>query len=460
MFIRQDRYGNRVVQYFFVPARPMNIGDKVELLTNYFATYEKIRESKGYGAKNLKGMVRSSEECRAARYEYDFEERDLIEKVVFNSMEQERLSISEVTEILEDLHDHTWEPLEKAYRTTKELTCRQWVCMRRIQWLAAVLRRRIDSDEEFQCDEMAQLYPYSGTFQYCRDLLGKMEWRYFGRTLSVIQNIVDVHGKLVKTALQEEVTQEILYSLRDKIPKACNKSFWCPIAVELIEALCERACSIIYVIGNDKDNQAQQKFMREVFKAVVHAAERVKLAARDPSATSNLEFESGLAPYLGKAAGQHFYLVASIQESLKVGDIGSSAFYLDNSTLPKGLLASVCEKLAYIDSLVAADMGPPAFEIGIPLEVEEKFIMYEQSGFQAHEPAILKMGATPRSVKSKFAANARINEVWYVSWTILCDYLLHFQSIALPIQSQRYLVWQVLVPAVCICAHSSLNCSL
>jgi hypothetical protein len=113
-----------VVKYYFSTRKTMTAGDRVELLTNYGPKYEDIRRQQGYGLKNASGMALGCHESRAARYEYAFEERDIVTNVIHNEIEDKRLSPCEVANILRRLVECSAEPLHILQRR-EVLTCRQ-----------------------------------------------------------------------------------------------------------------------------------------------------------------------------------------------------------------------------------------------------------------------------------------------------------------------------------------------
>ena len=58
----------------------MKRGDKVELLVDYFDIYEEMRERKGYGLANLKGV--KSDEDLATSLERNFADRSAMELTI------------------------------------------------------------------------------------------------------------------------------------------------------------------------------------------------------------------------------------------------------------------------------------------------------------------------------------------------------------------------------------------
>ena len=71
---------DRTVHYFLCIEDPMKRGDKVELLVDYFDIYEEMRERKGYGLANLKGV--KSDEDLATSLERNFADRSAMELTI------------------------------------------------------------------------------------------------------------------------------------------------------------------------------------------------------------------------------------------------------------------------------------------------------------------------------------------------------------------------------------------
>lgn len=404
-----------VVFYFFFTKKSMMPGERVELLTNYGPRYENIRRHQGYGLKNLNGMALGSSECRAAEYEYAFHDRDIAREVIHNEIEDKRLATSEIVDILETLVERTAIPLHTA-QMRETLSQRQLRALRRMHWLVDEFLLRVEADEEDVRLGVTSLgplgYPYEGSYQYCRHLLEELKWKELPHLLQVARfcHVRDKEGNPISEVLEKELSEEILFGLRDKLPMVFDRSVWCSVAVNLIQSICESISKILLSVSDKHEREAKQRLKESILEHAVRARDSVIEATND---TTCLEFDSGLHRYLGyKATDEAYIFTASLRETFDSYLDCSSSFFLDNDTNPKGLIAAVVSRLKHLRPF--SNNGKPLEQcMAVPLAVDSKYLMCKCGEFEVRHAELLKLGALPRRCDGSPPGSLEVNKTWY-----------------------------------------------
>ena len=185
-----------VVHYYFESNKEMKPGQTVELLTEYFSVYETIRVRKGYGKRNLAGLVQSDDHCPTRR------RRNLDDRV--GAMEDiDNLELFELYELLEFIETRIREPLGKAldaFLSAPDVpeyapTVREWIAFRRIHWLKQFFKGawdRIRSNETI-CMSPTAPFLLNQIFQS----IESMEWTSFATFLKLPRSTKDTDGENV-----------------------------------------------------------------------------------------------------------------------------------------------------------------------------------------------------------------------------------------------------------------------
>jgi hypothetical protein len=405
-----------VVNYHFFTKKTMKPGERVELLTNYGPRYENIRRHQGYGLKNLNGLALGSSESRAAEYEYAFHDRNIAREVIHNEIENKRLATSEIVDVLENLVERTAKPLHMA-QMSQTLSRRQLTCLRRMHWLVDEFKSRIDADEEdvlLGVMRSRYPYPYADSYQFCRQLLEELKWKEFPDLLQVARfcHLRDKEGYPISDVLQKELSEEILYELRDKLPMVFDPSVWCTVAVDLIQSLCESVATILLSVSDSRQREAKQDLKASILDSAIRARDRIIDASGDSTC---LEFSSGLHRYLGyKGTNEAYILTASLRETFDSYLDCSSSFYIDNDTNPKGLISAIVKRLTHVRPS-AKNGKPPDQRMAVPLAVHGRFLMCKCAEFDVRYGELLKLGALPARCDGSQAESLEVNKTWYAS---------------------------------------------
>mmetsp|Transcript_35036 Transcript_35036/g.84789 ORF Transcript_35036/g.84789 Transcript_35036/m.84789 type:complete len:1580 (+) Transcript_35036:3-4742(+) len=229
----------------------------VELKVNYGPTYEKYRERKGYGLRNLKGSV-LSDQNRPSLLLRNFADRNgAIETIDCLGIRQ----FYETLEFLEtEIHSKIVERFSRrllsdrqiddlgtlpAGLASSDVTVEQLVALRRLHWLGVALRNHL------QClqDSGATTRTKSCLVEQCRATIHTLEnetpissaIQSWSDVISFVRNhdYADSHGKKIKDALENELKEEVLFTLQTDLVHPYDEGTWCPIACCLIERLCE-----------------------------------------------------------------------------------------------------------------------------------------------------------------------------------------------------------------------------
>jgi len=191
------------------------------------------------------------------------------------------------------------------------------------------------------------------------------------------------------------------------LPKRFDSSFWCGVSQTLVKNLCRLWNSVDYALPSER-KKLQEAMVNKFLDVAVQAQQEMMISLDKKENFDNVSFESGLHSHIGTR--DKFFLSGSLQDALNA--VGSSeSFYLENVWFPKGLHAAIVEKQAYLDSLVVGLLEPQVDQLRVPLEVEGKYVMVEQTG-------VGELGSFPRSIASAKRNGSKLNKTWYVVWQI------------------------------------------
>jgi len=423
VFINEQNEQN-AVKYSVKLDSGMKRGKTIELLTDYSEHYERIRERKGYGLRNiLEGQ--KGDYDRAAMLQQVFDDRDNIVnllsidayiggKVRLNP--EDPLHCSEIVQAIEFIKNDIWAPLSekldlflKTPQTNSPLSAQQWIAMRRIQLIRDAFLQCLNNFERGPMKAVKDLgYPYKKSVNYCRDMLSSMESKSFGRFIRVNEALVDGAGSSIQAALHRETVGEYCYHVKDKVILPFDRALWCPIASKLIEKLCGIVSSISSMNGTNLMDTKKKCLHISFLDAAVDSAQDIRKCARsnDPDELSNLAFGSGILVTSHKSN----YL-----RNLEVSKL-PKFFFFENTTFPKGASAALFEKLAYSDQLILG-FEPQVANLKILPKTEDLFVMIQYTGFHGNDK-LRKLGSAPRSLESMTKAYLKANVNWYLVWQV------------------------------------------
>ena len=239
VFIREKF--DRTVHYFFQAHRKLKGGDRIELLTSYQASYEDMRERKGYGLKNLHRGDKTDQDLSSS-LRRNFEVRIIVERTI------EKLGPRELFDTLKFVVD-IWAYLIKRVAPSmsrqrndvlrSELSSFQWKAVFRMLWLAKLFRKRAAAIEQDFSSTTGYETLTKDLVESSRILIAEIAVPKELDDLSYLLRggMFDPSGQCVKKTITEEFTEEILYGIRDKIRSPFSGSMWCRMGKSVLEKL-------------------------------------------------------------------------------------------------------------------------------------------------------------------------------------------------------------------------------
>ena len=276
---------------------------------------------------------------------------------------------------------------------------RQWVALLRLQWFGEVILRHLQGLElKAKVSAMQDGYPWQGMIQQCKKwCLGMRSISFLSAFSESGERIRDSDGNCISAALRAARIEDFWYRLRHSLEAPLDRSVWCPIALRLIEKLS----------GEVEANLASAKppmhiDPEKILRAASEAACQIKAEIKTfPSKSEGLEFESGVP------AGAH----ASAKQLPSL----CKSFFDGNSLNPKGLLASLLDIHAYVDTSVLLDDHHIGQWFSIPISTEARYVMTQYNGFKGGS----EMSSIPKSVEACQKTKARLSETWYLVWQVV-----------------------------------------
>jgi hypothetical protein len=404
----------RAVQYFIKLDFPMKNGDQIELLTNYGKVYERIREGKGYGYRNIHRGLASNED-RASALQRNFGDREDAENAII------LLNCPNLVSMIEFVKERIWLPVwtkaqafhaslnDSASREDVSPPSReQWIALRRIHWLRSVFLRRICDLEVEEQLAPEDGYPYQNSYNYCKDLLDSMEQNRFSVTVESAESFF-----AIGEAIRQEIVEEMHYTMREKLLMPFDRAVWCPLAVELLERLSNDVSVLLISTKGNPTPEEKMALRCKTIAAAETSANDFRKSTKGDGVSNFLGFRSGVAEG-SVISGSLRTLLGTVK--------CSNSFYVDNSTAPKGFLAGIVRMLAYYDSLMLAGVEPQQDDsFHLQLETSENFVMAQYNGFDGSDK-LRKLGSLPRAIDSANTTIA-VNETWYLVWQLI--YVVH-----------------------------------
>jgi hypothetical protein len=398
---------DRAVHYFLHITKPMKPGDSIECLVDYFKVYETVRERKGYGLANMKGV--KSDGDFATAMSRNFVERKDMEEMISNLgmgdiyillewLDSIRSQLVEITDSF--ILKNDW----RGVLPDSIPTAQQFVALIRFEWLAQRFRSRLETIAA----EVLVRYDYPPTneiFRQCTEWIDNMKWKSCGQfilKLNIFGELTDRRGKKVKEVFDREIIEEICFNVKDRLVRPLTESMWCPMARHLTEILSKTIYLLKHTYG---DGSAQMK--NKLFDLCMIKAKSLAALASDGE-LANLEFDPGVP---NDTSFNQNDLIAFC------GFKPKSPFFKDNTTTPKGLTAAVVELQAYYD---AVDLGlepcldPTQFEHRTEgnVVITGGIATERQDGFH-------KLIGVPRSVGAIIRHSFGVNETWYIIHQII-----------------------------------------
>jgi hypothetical protein len=394
VWIKED---NRTVRYFF--KAELQLGKAVELLTDYKSTYEKVREKRGYGLRNIREGVRSNS-SDSDRLQRGIADRYDVE-VAIDSTD----SIARLRYLLHFIETSIWLPiigridaLRQAYHggtTPALLSPAQWVATRRIYWIAEKVLHKVERMKGTVTD---------------RSVFGLYEWKIkeqlrankarFATSVQPALNLESVIlDKGVALALEYEQIEEICYGVRGQLHMVKDDSVYCEIANSLIDKLCRHTASLrsVELVGNEN---AVQKALAHFYDAAREAKGEI-IECIKKCEFARLQFTCGVLNQ-SSLKGNTECILAKVRTSYGV--------FLQNSTLPKGIVAALREKLHYEEMNMLA--GLPVHDTSIASAISNRLVMKRCEGLTEFGD-LNDLASVPADV-SRINLPSDINGDWYV----------------------------------------------
>ena len=398
---------DRAVHYFLHITKPMKPGDSIECLVDYFKVYESVRERKGYGLANRKGI--KSDEDFATAILRNFVERKDMEELVFN------LGMGEIFIILEWLDSIRSQLVEitDSFILKKDWngvlpdsipTAQQFVALVRFEWLAQPFRNRL---EIIEAEILARenYAPTNAIFRQCTEWIDNMKWKScvpFILKLNHFEDLTDRRGKKVKEVFDREIIEEICFNVKDRLVRPLADCMWCPMARRLTETISKTIYLLKHTYGEGSTEMKNKLFDLCMIQAKSSAA-----LAFDGE-LANLEFDPDVSK--GTSFSQNDLIAFC-------GFKPKSPFFKDNTTTPKGLTAAAVELQVYHDA-VELGLEPCLDPVQFEHRTEGNVVITgglateRQDGFH-------KLIGIPRSVGAAIRHSFGVNETWYIIHQII-----------------------------------------
>lgn len=400
--VSSSTVGGNVVQYYMHVRHAMKRGQEVELLSDYFATYELNRERKGYGKANLTGESKSDCDL-ASRLKRNFIEREGTKDMV------SALDPLELFYNLEFLSYHILPHLAEGAKNlftidvqVSLLTPRQLIARRRMHWMAPLYLQRVTALEGagFKKNDDASTKASKAVVAEmlikCKELIEDLAWNDLHcQSLPPI-----IPDKKLNETFEMESVDEVLYYVKDQLEDALDVNMWCPIARDLTKSLCKAAFEQLRF----GQRICSEKLAVAFLKCASHASGSIH-AAKKSKSYSQLSFLSGSEGGLW---------VSATQKNLVVLGAGAT---LSNSHVMKGATSALMDAQAYAD-LCELGCMTPMFDTSHTERTCDGPVVVTLSPL-----ARSRVEGVPRRVDFVSQECGEINEHWYLLWQNV--YLVH-----------------------------------
>jgi hypothetical protein len=398
---------DRAVHYFLHVIQPMKPGDSIECLVDYFKVYESVRERKGYGLANRKG-VKSDEDFATAMLR-NFVEREDMEETVCN------LGMGDIYILLEWLDSIRSQLVEitdsfilkedwRGILPDSIPTAQQFVALVRFEWLAQRFRDRLKTIEA-EVLKRGDYPPTDAIFRQCTEWIDNMRWKSCGKfilKLNHFDKLTDRREKNVKEVLDREIIEETCFEVKDRLVHPLAGSMWCPMARRLTETLSKTIHLLKHTDGEGSTQMKNKLFDLCMIQAKSAAALTLN------GELANLEFDPDIPNDTGFSQNDLITFC---------GFQPKSPFFKDNTTTPKGLTAAIVELQAYYD---AVELGlEPCLDPAQFKHRTEGNVVITDGLATARQDGFHKLIGVPRSVGTITRHSFGVNETWYIIHQII-----------------------------------------
>jgi hypothetical protein len=360
------------VVVYYLKAK-LQLGKTVELLTNYSWAYEGVREKRGYGLRNILEGVKPN--SHADRLQRGFADREHVNRRIDCTDSIQRLPIiNAMTEA------------NVAGALQEQISPKQRVATQRICWIAQQVWHKLQrmkgttADKSlfmrYEMEMKKQLDTFQASFV---DLV---------RPVLKLGN-VDL-GNATNQALEYEQVEEICFGVRDKLHMVKEDGVYCTIANSLIDTLCKHTASLMAMeIGMQ---EALGKFYEAAREAKGEILECVRMCD-----VASLQFTSGVVDGSLEGSTERF------QSNFASNVDASLAFFIQNSTIPKGIVAALSK---------ARSMPTELLDILIASASSKCFVM-KRCDEHPDFGGMNKLASVPSEATGINSPND-INEEWYI----------------------------------------------
>ena len=377
-------------------------GDTVELLVDYGNHYEQVRERKGYGRFNASEHV-GGDEDDAARLSRNFHEREEVENDIST------MNVYELFHLIEFLSNEILDPVnESIQRTCPEeghinkgaTRTGHIIARRRLHWIGEKLEGRfkqflvdseVDSNSEFMTSIRHSLE----------------QWRFV--SMSSIYHQMN-HDQ--RTALHNELTEEMFYQARSRLPSPLNETVWCTLAVDLMKNVSVLLAQYMHCYPGPLDMRKQflaEKLLGLAEESAVAARKGANATIRSDTDFNSLSFKSP------KRIIKKKYLVDGSNERM-------TSLYDDRDIIRFGTAAAMADIQAYYDAVDLCGIDS-YFTPGKNKRISECecsiVSMYDPVGVDEANKRSPQHHWMARSVNSFKRGATSVNEQWYIENQVL-----------------------------------------
>lgn len=387
----------------------------IELLANYFDTYEETRKLEGYGLDNLYHGLPCGEDL-ARRIQNGISDRDDILHLL------DSIPPIRIADAVERIDELTHKPIAHllgqflSRSGSVDISCLQISANRRIQWLGRAclqelqaLEKKLDRDFELGTIGEGDCFVRRLSIIQAREVLsGWTSNDYVFRDGRVDNRMLGSDRISIAHTLRMESQEEVCYELRDKLVDAFNDAYWCPISRELMNELIEIVhmgdrppwCDAEEFGANSRSHMATQ-----CLRAVAKATENVHKAMEGQR--SALYFSSGLT--------EDHVICGKLSDILAVCK-SSDAFFLDCTRLPKSFVAEVACRLTYLEALhLVGDPCNPSLGDRV-ISSSEPLVMVRTAELTGKHSDLSKIASVPCTLSA--SDEREINVEWYLLWQV------------------------------------------
>lgn len=399
----------------------MHEGSTLELLTNYFDKYENMRESEGYGLKNVYHGLPSIDDDIATRVQHGIYDRGDVEHTLRN------LCPVKLVDALEHVDEATCQPIQRLIETflasgdhgplsTLQVVASHHICWLRHKCLLILRSMENTVDEKIMSGKAHPIQKLS--LQQSHQVL--KGWKILSRLLSNLKGDSRRLGEgdpSIADVLRMETREDICFELKDHLKKPFDASVWCKISRSLVENLCDTvhdADILPWVEPDAMDEQSQSHLAAKFLEYFSQAARLIIDAARLQSL--DLHFESGLTEDMVVRGTVSDILAVFQNQSAKNLDDCHEAAYLDLTTTSKLFTREVLRRLSYVDYLNGPGKSSAQTYTGEFLDHTERLVMIRTVPSTGSDSRMDIIRSTPRSVNG--GGQYAINVEWYLLWQI------------------------------------------